>query len=439
MSPDHHSLQEDPPAEAESAATPRLEPAPAWDTFTEADEPDDAPAPQPDPRPVQGTGVEAGAGSERASEPGPGPEQVQAPAPAAASGSRETLLWTAATARPLDELADLVTLLNEGDTDADGEGAPRLGDEALRAAAVSRPVDEICDLVTMLNEPPRGGDDADTALRAAAVGRPVADVAQLVQLLGASEESADVRPGADDSAPGTRRSTLDRFRTARAARGERTSATEADVRSDTAAVEGEGAPDGREPGQQPAGSAPVGERPPVAPAEARAATRANPSAPAAGKVAGKDTAQASTGSEVRARSGVTAMGSPLRWPTAAALLVLGLIHLPRDFDGLRSGDYTDGASCAAAAVCVALAVLLAVHDTLWAWIAGGAAALGVITLHAVAAALHTRDVLGHSIGGAVGGGGAATLVCAALVVALACTALLYRPPAAQVARSGDRG
>jgi hypothetical protein len=331
------------------------------------------------------------------------------------------VLWTAATNRPLDEVATLVTLLKEGDS------APGLGDEALRAAAVSRPVSEIRDLVTILNEPSGDGDDADTTLRAAAVGRPIEDVAHLVHLLGSPE---DTPPAAAGAAPATRRSALDRIRTARTARGERPSATEPGERSSA------GADGGTHAGAGSTGSLAAEERSAGARAGAPRGASANASAPEPAKTPGRVSAIARA--QERARVGAAAMRSPLRWPTAAALLLVGVIHLPRDFDGLRSGDYTDGTSCAAAAVCVALAVLLAVHDTWWAWVAGGAAALGVIALHALAAALHTRDVLGHSLGGAVGWGGAATVVCAALVAVLAVTALLYRPPAAQVARSADR-
>ncbi len=73
-----------------------------------------------------------------------------------------TLLWTAATYRPLDEVAALVSLLNR-------TGAvPSPGDEALRAAAVARPLDEVRQLVALLNEHPHEVDEAGTTLRAAA-------------------------------------------------------------------------------------------------------------------------------------------------------------------------------------------------------------------------------------------------------------------------------
>ncbi|WP_405574796.1 hypothetical protein OG317_33700 [Streptomyces sp. NBC_01167] len=89
-----------------------------------------------------------------------------------------TLLWTAATHRPLDEVAALVSLLNRT-----GE-LSRPGDEALRAAAVARPLEEVRQLVTLLNETPHDTGEAGTTLRAAAMGRSIEDVAELVAILG---------------------------------------------------------------------------------------------------------------------------------------------------------------------------------------------------------------------------------------------------------------
>ncbi|MFF7203504.1 hypothetical protein [Streptomyces sp. NPDC008141] len=100
---------------------------------------------------------------------------------ATASSSDEpirTLLWTAATHRPLDEVAALVALLNRT-----GE-LSRPGDEALRAAAVARPLEEVRQLVTLLNETPHDTGEAGTTLRAAAMGRSIEDVAELVAILG---------------------------------------------------------------------------------------------------------------------------------------------------------------------------------------------------------------------------------------------------------------
>ncbi|WP_374983799.1 hypothetical protein [Streptomyces fradiae] len=92
-----------------------------------------------------------------------------------------TLIWTAATYRPLEEVVALVTQLKE----ARAVDSP--ADEALRAAAVARPLEEVRQLVAMLNEAGHTLDENDTTLRAAAVGRPIEDVVQLVAILGTAQ------------------------------------------------------------------------------------------------------------------------------------------------------------------------------------------------------------------------------------------------------------
>lgn len=100
---------------------------------------------------------------------------------------RRTLLWTAATARPLAEVAALVGLLKR-DSRLRGRRAED-GDEALRAAAVARPVGDVRQLVALLNESPQNAAEADTTLRAAAVGRPIEDVAELAGILDAPDDA----------------------------------------------------------------------------------------------------------------------------------------------------------------------------------------------------------------------------------------------------------
>lgn len=89
-----------------------------------------------------------------------------------------TLLETAATCRPLEEVTALVSLLKEGG------GAPDAGHDALRTAAVNRPVHDVRRMVTLLGQPPHELVEADITLRAAAVGRSIEDVALLVSILG---------------------------------------------------------------------------------------------------------------------------------------------------------------------------------------------------------------------------------------------------------------
>ncbi|MFJ4872757.1 hypothetical protein [Streptomyces sp. NPDC088757] len=111
-----------------------------------------------------------------------------------------TLLTTAATERPVNEVAALVARLQET-----GElSSP--ADVALRAAAVTRPLDEVRELLVLLNASGYDLHQAETTLRAAAVGRPIEDVVRLVGILGT--DGADWRPtgtgtGTGDTTPGS--------------------------------------------------------------------------------------------------------------------------------------------------------------------------------------------------------------------------------------------
>ncbi|MFJ3439120.1 hypothetical protein ACIPMU_37015 [Streptomyces cyaneofuscatus] len=86
-------------------------------------------------------------------------------------------MQTAATARSLDEVLDLIRLLEQT---PDGEEA---AGEAVRTAAVERPVDDVAELVARLSEPPQPADRADQAIHAAAARRPISDISQLMALL----------------------------------------------------------------------------------------------------------------------------------------------------------------------------------------------------------------------------------------------------------------
>lgn len=83
------------------------------------------------------------------------------------------------------------------------------------------------------------------------------------------------------------------------------------------------------------------------------------------------------------------------------------------------------------------AVILAARDTLWAWAAGGATAVGVIARHTLAAGFNSGDVLRDSLGNSFAGATAAAVACAVLIAGFTAAALLYRPPASQAARSTD--
>lgn len=143
-----------------------------------------APGPGPDPDPAPAV--------ER--DPYPEPHPAPAPDPGRPDASRtgaepiRTVVETAATGRPVREVAALVSLLK------DSGQLPHPGHAALRAAAVARPLHEVREMVTLLGEPPHEVADADITLRAAALGRPIEDVALLVSILGTGDQPAYPRP-----------------------------------------------------------------------------------------------------------------------------------------------------------------------------------------------------------------------------------------------------
>ncbi|WP_405791828.1 hypothetical protein [Streptomyces sp. NBC_01506] len=372
-----------------------------------------------------------------------------------------TLLWTAATHRPLEEVAALVMLLKRT-----GE-VPNPGDEALRVAAVARPVDEVMQLVAMLNEPPHEIDEADTTLRAAAVGRPIEEVAQLVSYLGTHEneppfatahrrparrepnreepkreepkgepenEVPENEPNREEPAPtlfrlpdehGRRDAydprdprSLHDLRDARDSRDPRDVSARLAEHADQAAhvarppepeIEPEAARD-REPDPEPERvapwtSAPAGP-PPEVPRLAPAADRRPAARPGA-------------------RTVTTALRSPLRWPAAAALLACGVIHLPTDFAGMRSGGYADAVSLVVTLLCLVFGLWLAVADSARIWAASAATAVGIIAAHTLSS-LGTVDLLRSSLGADFAWASLVAVGCAAVTLALAGTALTVR-------------
>ncbi|MFE2525701.1 hypothetical protein ACFXEL_15830 [Streptomyces sp. NPDC059382] len=128
--------------------------------------------------------------------PGHPPPAPAVPAEEPHAEPVQTLLETAATCRPVEEVTALVSLLKRTGQQ------PDVGHAALRAAAVSRPVDEVGRMVALLGEPPHGDVDADVTLRAAAVGRSIEDVALLAGYLDTdrAEASDGPRPHADPPA-----------------------------------------------------------------------------------------------------------------------------------------------------------------------------------------------------------------------------------------------
>ncbi|MFF8289422.1 hypothetical protein ACF068_09390 [Streptomyces sp. NPDC016309] len=267
-----------------------------------------------------------------------------------------TLIWTAATYRPLEEVAALVTQLKNT------KAVDSPADEALRAAAVARPLEEVRQLVAMLNEAGHTLDDNDTTLRAAAVGRPIEDVVQLVSILGTG--------------------------------------------------------DGQDPpvitGTAPAVSGPVvPENPHVRP------PRSVTGAPAAAQETKVLVPEPAGGpAEPSPRSG-------LRWPAAAALFACGVIHLPTDFGGLRSGGYADALALVVTVVCLVLGEWLIVRDSPRVWGFAAATSVGVVALHGIAGSSGFA-LLESSLGRTWALSGAAAVTCAMLTALLAGSALLRR-------------
>ncbi|MEV6008106.1 hypothetical protein AB0M29_14950 [Streptomyces sp. NPDC051976] len=372
---------------------------------------------------------------------------AQSGLPAAEPGGDpiRTLLWTAATVRPLDEVAALVRLLKQTDR------LPNPGDEALRAAAVSRPIDDVRHLVALLNDPADTAGDADTTLRAVAVGRPIEDVADLVNLF-----------GSEDGAP----------LTTRAVRESATDAAEPVPTPVTASVtSSEGAPVTASVGATAPEPRPGSEIEPetvAAPAtatvgggEATAARgevnvadlmvadldvaeiianytpggAASAKPQATSQATAQATARPRTAARIRIRTVQQPLRSVLRWPAAAALVVIAALHLPTHLAGLRAGHYTDGVALVVTIVCVMLATVLAVLDTVRIWAAAAAVAVAVTLTHLLTAGLTGTDLLRNTLGDAFSWSAALAVAAAVLTAALAATALVQHRGAQAAART----
>lgn len=303
-----------------------------------------APAPPPPPEPGPGTG----------NHPEPHNEPMR------------TLLETAATCRPVEEVTALVSLLKQ-------TGQPATpGHDALRAAAVTRPVHEVRRMVALLAEQPQEEAEADIALRAAAVGRSIEDVALLASILG-PERAPD---GLPDGLPGGL----------------------SDESSD------------RPSGGSPAAVRPT--RPPLAPPPPPERRPVPAAPPAPVTVPARDRG---------------ALRHVLRWPTAAALLLCGALHLPQDLAAaLPAEDPARWTAPAAALLCLLVGALLAVRDTAAVWRVSAVAALAVVTLHIVGGVVFFDPLLG-ALGGGYPWAGVTAVLCSGVGAVLAGLALMHRP------------
>lgn len=88
-----------------------------------------------------------------------------------------SLVHAAVTDRPLEEVLQLITLLEQSPKYAQATV------DAMRAIGVDRPVEDVTRLVTLLTQPPRHPGSADETIRAAAESRSVEDVTRLMALL----------------------------------------------------------------------------------------------------------------------------------------------------------------------------------------------------------------------------------------------------------------
>ncbi|MEU9253043.1 hypothetical protein AB0D66_14490 [Streptomyces sp. NPDC048270] len=280
-----------------------------------------------------------------------------------------TLLDTAATCRPLEEVTALVSLLK------DSGQQPNRGHEALRTAAVTRPVHEVRQMVALLGEPQHEVDAADITLRAAAVGRPIEDVALLVTILGTDDPAQSAtRPEALDE-PGADRA-------------------EPPGPPDPAPYEEEP----YEPPYRELYDAPY-EKPRRRAEPAPEPPRSQP-----------------------ARSGPPVLRHMLRWPVAIALLVTGVPHLPTDLAALSSAAPLDFLPLLVTVLCIGFGALLAVRDTTPVWRAAAVTALGVVALHVFGGAAAV-DPLAGAVGGSVAWAGSVVMLSAAAGAVLAGVAL----------------
>ncbi|MEU5547924.1 hypothetical protein AB0G85_37400 [Streptomyces sioyaensis] len=342
--------------------------------------------------------------------------------------SARTLLREAATHRPLQEVAALVELLKRsGDV-------PNPGDEALRIAVISRPVSEVAALFDMLRATPHTAESSNDALRAVATDRSIEEVAQLIELFdrtkarGGYPMTDHFPPGPDGpGGPG---------------RGGPGGHEEPEPTASVHVPDGPGGPSG--PGgpfaPEPTASMHVlgpnvrplrrGDQPLAPSRREHSLNHQPPRPPWAQRTAGMPQGgPKSTPAQTLRQPDYTAPGplrSVLRWPTAAALTLCGLGHLPVNASHLPGAPAVAGLSMAITVIYLMLAGLLAMRDTAQIWTASAAGPMIIIALHAL-----SRTGAFAPLGSGLGDTGmwperlAVTL--AIISTGLAGTALLTRP------------
>ncbi|MFD4871381.1 hypothetical protein [Streptomyces sp. NPDC058412] len=298
-----------------------------------------------------------------------------------------TLLDTAATCRPLEEVTALVSLLKEGGR------LPDAGHDALRTAAVTRPVQDVERMVTLLGASPHEGGEADITLRAAAVGRSIEDVALLVTILGKDEAGA-------------------------ADRQRRAGPTEQD--DEELHHEPEDEPhDERfeEPYELPYTELYD------APYQERHQERQHERHPERHGQRQHDPRRRAA--PVAEPAGSPALRHVLRWPVALALLVCGALHLPNDLTALPSAAPADFLPLLVALLCLGVGALVALRDTPGVWRAGAVTGTGVVALHVLGGSAGF-DPLAGAVGSTLAWAGVTVVLCAAAGAVLAGLALRNR-------------
>lgn len=293
-----------------------------------------------------------------------------------------TLLETAATCRPVEEVTALVSLLKEGGR------LPDAGHDALRTAAVTRPVQDVRRMVTLLGEHPHEVVEADITLRAAAVGRSIEDVALLVAILGKDDPSAPEQQGHTGSAE----------------------------------IAGSSEPARSVKSVAPAGPAGPDEKPFEEPYEAQYEP---PYAALYDAPYPKPPQRRRTAPGDGEAAGSPAVRHVLRWPAAFALLVSGALHLPDDLTALPSAAPVVYLPLLVTVLCLGIGILVALRDTTAVWRAGAATALGVVALHVLGGSAGF-DPLEATVGGPPAWAGVTVVLSAVAAAVLAGLALRNR-------------
>ncbi|MFI1452810.1 hypothetical protein [Streptomyces roseus] len=333
----------------------------------------------------------------------------------------------------------------------------------LETAGTCRPLQEVAELVTLLEETGQNPGHGHQTLRAAAVGRPIQDVALLAGILGTDADADTAHEPPSDPGPAPRspdpepRGTL--FRSPRPApAAEPALPARAAPAPPAASVHPADPPDRADP-KVPAVPSVHPARPPRSGRPARIPADSHGAAARYGRGAGRrpeppagepfdapydderyESAEYRRGygrgpDGKRGAAPAGPLRHPLRWPVAAALLLCGALHLPSDVTALSSQTPTAIAALLATVVCIGLGALIAVRDTAGVWRAGAVGAVAVVALH-VAGGLAAFDPLEGAVSASQTWAGVAAVLCAAAAAVLAGLALVNREPRARTGAGG---